>query len=131
MYRVYCDNQLLYHSKLENLQIFNVSAELETNKTGSFAFKLYPDHPRYGLIHRMKSIITVFQGNYLMFRGRVLDEEIGKHNEKAITCEGDLAFLLDSVLRPFSFTGTPAEFLSYVLTLHNAQVDAEKAFCAW
>ena len=128
MYRVYCDGQLLYHSKLENLKIFNPSVELELNKTGSFDFTVYSDHPRYSMIRKLKSIITVFQDDFLMFRGRVLDDEIGWHNQKTIICEGDMAFLLDSILRPFSFAGTPAEFLAYVLTLHNAQVDASKQF---
>lgn len=128
MYRVYCDGLLLYHSKLENLKIFNPSVELELNKTGSFDFTIYPSHPYFGLVKKMKSIITVFQDDFQMFRGRVLDDEVGWHNEKAIICEGDMAFLLDSVLRPFSFAGTPAEFLAYALTLHNAQVDAEKQF---
>lgn len=127
---MYCDNQLLYHSKLESMQIFKATAELEENKSGSFQFTVYPNHPRYSLLKRMKSIITVYQDDYLMFRGRMLDEEVKMHNEKVIACEGDLAFLLDSILRPFSFTGTPAEFLVYVLSLHNAQVDAEKQFFA-
>ena len=128
MYRVYCDGMLLYHSKLANLKIFNPSVELELNKTGSFEFTIYPDHPYYNVIQKLKSIITVYQDDYLLFRGRVLDDEIGWHNEKAIICEGDMAFLLDSILRPFSFSGTPAEFLAYVLGLHNAQVDASKHF---
>lgn len=128
MYKVYCDGLLLYHSKLENLQIFNPSLELEVNKTGSFEFTVYPDHPYYGLIHKLRSIITVYQDDYLLFRGRVLDEETGFYNEKTVTCEGDLAFLLDSILRPFTFSGTVAEFLAYVLSLHNAQVDASKHF---
>lgn len=128
MYKVYCDNYLLYHSNLENLKIIDPSLELELNKTGSFDFGIYPDHPYFGMIKKLKSIITVFQGDYQLFRGRVLDDEVGWHNQKAIVCEGDMAFLLDSVLRPFSFTGTAAEFLAYVLTLHNAQVDANKRF---
>lgn len=128
MYRVYCDGSLLYHSKLENLKIFSPSVELEENKTGSFDFTIYSDHPYFSRIQKLKSIITVFQGDYLLFRGRVLDEEIGWYNQKAVTCEGDLAFLIDSVLRPFSFTGTVAEFLAYILELHNAQVDEQKRF---
>lgn len=128
MYRVYCDGLLLYHTKLENLKIFDPSVELELNKTGSFDFTIYPSHPYFGLVKKMKSIITIFQDDFRMFRGRVLDDEVGWHNEKAIICEGDMAFLLDSVLRPFSFAGTPAEFLAYVLTLHNAQVDESKQF---
>lgn len=128
MYRVYCDGFLLYHSKLENLQIHDPALDLELNKTGSFTFTIYPNHPRYSTIQRMKSIITVYQDDYLLFRGRVLDEKRGWYNEKAMTCEGDMAFLLDSVLRPFSFTGTPAEMLAYLLELHNAQVDESKRF---
>ena len=128
MYRVYCDGLLLYHTKLENLKIFNPSVELELNKTGSFDFTIYPSHPYFSLVKKMKSIITVFQDDFQIFRGRVLDDEVGWHNEKAIICEGDMAFLLDSILRPFSFAGTPAEFLAYVISLHNAQVDASKQF---
>ena len=128
MYKVYSDGQLLYHSKLESLKIFNPSLELELNKTGSFLFTLHADHPRHSLIQKLKSIITVYQDDFLLFRGRALEDEVGWHNEKAFSCEGQLAFLLDSVLRPFAFTGTPAEFAAYVLTLHNSQVDASKQF---
>lgn len=126
IYKVYCDNYLLYHSRMENLQIFSPSLDLELNRTGSFSFTVQANHPYYSLIQRMKSIITVYRDDALLFRGRVLEEKTGWHNEKVCTCEGDTAFLLDSVLRPFSYTGTAAEFLAYVLTLHNAQVDASK-----
>ena len=130
MYKVYCDGWLLYHSKLDNLKIFNPTVELELNKTGSFDFTIYPDHPYYSMVKKLKSIITVFQDDYLMFRGRVLDDEIGWHNEKTVICEGELSFLLDSIQRPLSFTGTVAEFLTYIINLHNSQVDAEKGFTA-
>ncbi len=128
MYRVYCDGQLIYHSKLESMPIFNPSVELEVNKTGSFQFTLYPSHPRYSLIAKLKSIITVYQGDWLLFRGRVLDDEIGWHNEKSVICEGDLAFLLDSQMRPYSFTGSITEYLKLLLDSHNGQVEEEKRF---
>ena len=128
MYRVYCDGQLLYHSKLENLKIFNPSVELELNKTGSFNFTVYPDHPRFGLIKKLKSIITVFQDDFRLFRGRVLDDEVGWHNEKTVLCEGELSFLLDSIQRPMSFNGTVAEFFALIINNHNSQVEPEKRF---
>ena len=128
MYRVYCDGILLYHSKLENLVLLNPAIELEVNKTGSFTFTVPSEHPYYGLIHKMKSIITVYQDDYLLFRGRVLDDEIGWHNEKAITCEGEMAFLLDSIMRPYDFSGSIPEYLAVLLDSHNSQVDAEKRF---
>lgn len=128
MYRVYCDGLLLYHSKLENLKIINPSVELEVNKTGSFQFVIYPDHSRYNLIRKLKSIITVYQDDFLLFRGRVLDDEIGWHNEKAIICEGEMAFLLDSIMRPYEFSGSIPEYLALLLDRHNGQVDTEKQF---
>lgn len=128
MYRVYCDGLLIYNSKLDSLKIFSPSVELEVNKTGSFDFTLYPDHPYYSQIRKMRSIVTVYQDNYLLFRGRVLDEEIGFHNERRVTCEGELAFLLDSIQRPYDYTGTIEGFLNLLIDSHNAQVEEAKWF---
>ena len=128
MYKVYCDSFLIYDDQLDELKIFNPSVELELNKTGSFVFTVYSDHPLFPLIRKMKSIITVFQDGFLLFRGRVLDEEIGWYNEKRFTCEGELAFLIDSIQRPYDFTGGVSEFLGTLLANHNAQVEPEKQF---
>lgn len=127
-YRVLCDGLTLYNSRLESLRILSPTLEVELNKTGSFQCTIPASHPNYGLVKKLKSIITVYQDDDLLFRGRVLDEEARWHNEKAVSCEGDMAFLLDSVLRPFSFSGTVAEFAAYALELHNAQVDESKRF---
>ena len=128
MYRVTCDEQTLYHSKLQSLKIFNPTLELELNKTGSFNFTIQQDHPRYDLIRKMKSIIKVYQGDYLLFRGRVLDDPTGWHNEKKISCEGELSFLLDSQQRPYDYTGTIEGYLNLLITRHNEQVEESKWF---
>lgn len=127
-YRVYCDGQLIYSSKLESMKIGSPSVELESNKTGSFIFTMYADHPYYSLIKRLKSIITVYQDDYLLFRGRVLDEETGWHNEKTVTCEGELAFFLDSIQRPYDYTGTVAGYIGMLVDNHNSQVEEAKRF---
>jgi len=128
MYRVYCDGLAIYNDRLENLKILNPAVELEENKTGSFTFGLLPDHPYYGLIKRLKSIVTVFQDDYLLFRGRVLDDSIGWHNQKTVVCEGELSFLLDSIQRPYEYSGTVAGYLSLLITRHNEQVEESKRF---
>ena len=128
IYRVYCDGNLLYHTRMGSLTIHNPSLELEVNKTGSFVFTVHQNHPYYDLIHKLKSIITAYQDDFLLFRGRVLNDEVGWHNERQFSCEGELAFLLDSIQRPYDFTGGIRDFLSMLITNHNAQVDAEKQF---
>lgn len=128
MYEVYADGHLLYSDRIENLKIVSPKADLEVNKTGKFTFTIWPNHPYYNLIYKLKTIVTIWQDDYLMFRGRVLDDEFGFHNERKIVCEGHLAFLLDSFIRPYTYTGSIEGYLGMLLDAHNSQVDEDKQF---
>lgn len=133
MYKVYCDEFLIYDTKIESLKIFNAKLELELNKTGSFTFSIYPAHPYFDKLKRLKSIITVYQNNYLLFRGRILNDQQGFYNEKQVSCEGELAFLLDSIQRPYDFLSgdkhtTITELFTFYINNHNSQVDDSHKF---
>ena len=78
MYSVYCDNFLLYNDQEEGYQIFNPKVELELNKEGKFDFTIYNNHPNFDRMQRLKSIIRVFQDGFLLFRGRILNDEQGR-----------------------------------------------------
>lgn len=128
MYQVYCDNSLLFSDQVEGYDIFHPKVEVELNQIGSFDFTIYNNHPNFDRLQRLKSIVTVFQDGFLLFRGRILDDIQGFHNEKQVFCEGELAFLIDSIQRSYDFTGTPAELFTQFITSHNAQVDAAHQF---
>lgn len=128
MYKVYCDSYLLYDDSLESLKIFNPQITMELNVVGSFTFTIYPNHPYFEHLHKMKSIIKVYQDGLMIFKGRILNDVNGFHNEKQVTCESDLSFLLDSIQRPYQFQGTPTELLSFYIERHNAEVDEEHQF---
>lgn len=128
MYQVYCDSFLLYNDQMEGYEIFNPKVELELNQIGSFDFDIYNNHPSFDHLHRLKSIIQVFQDDFLLFRGRILNDTQGFYNEKNVECESEFAFLVDSIQRPYDFTGTPAELFALFINNHNAQVDASHQF---
>lgn len=128
MYQVYCNSSLLYNDQLEGYKIFSPKVELELNQIGSFDFTIYNNHPNFNQLNRLKSIIRVFQDDFLLFRGRILNDEQGFHNEKNVSCEGELGFLIDSIQRPYDFTGTPAELFTQFIENHNAQVGEEHQF---
>ncbi len=128
MYKVYCDGALLYDPRVEELQLFDKKISLEVNKTGAFDFTIYPSHPLYNRIFRLKSSIEVYHDNYLLFRGRVLDDEIDFYNAKKVICEGDMAFLNDGIIRPYAYAGSVTGFLQFVIDSYNAQVGEEKQF---
>ncbi|SFB90904.1 Prophage endopeptidase tail [Alkalibacterium subtropicum] len=128
MYHVKCDGQTLYDPRVDELKILQPTVTLELNKTGGFDFIIYPSHPMYGQIMRLKSSIEVYQDDYLLFRGRVLNDEHDFYNAKNIICEGDLAFFNDSILRPYNYSGSVIGFIQLIIDSHNAQVEEGKQF---
>lgn len=128
MYKVYSDDNLIYDTRLSDYRLLNPKLELELNKTGSFDFTIYPHHPNFNKIEKLKSIITIYQDEDIIFRGRVLNSEKGFNNELKVDCEGELAFLLDSIQRPYEFTGTPEELFKKFIESHNSQVEESHRF---
>ena len=128
MYKIFADDTLIYDSTLEDYKIGKGQITLETNKSGSFVFSVYPDHFFYDKFIRRKTVITVYKSNKIVFRGRILNDTTDYWNNKSITCEGELGFLNDSIIRPFDFSGTPEELFRKLITEHNSQVDEFKRF---
>lgn len=130
MYQVYCDGQLLHDPRLQEYQLLSPSLSLELNKTGSFTFTQYPNHPMAGMVQKLKSVIEVKKDGVVLFRGRPFSSKEGFYRQQDYTCEGELAFLLDSRVRPFEMAGGVSELFSYLVQQHNAQVEEAKRFKA-
>lgn len=128
MYKVFCNDKLLYNDRYETLKIFEASVVLELGKTGLFEFTVYPDHPYYDEVKEMIAIVEVQREGNTIFSGRVLNIEYGFYNEKRVSCEGELAFLLDSLMPPHTYGSSFSGYLQYVITEHNKQMEVEKRF---
>lgn len=128
MYKIYADSQLIYDSTIDDYKIGKGAITLETNKSGSFVFSVYPTHFYYDRFVRLKTVIIVYKDRQIVFRGRILSDTSDYYNVKTLTCEGELGFLQDSIIRPFEFNGTPKELFTKFITDHNSQVDEFKRF---
>lgn len=128
MYKIYADDTLIYDSTLDDYRIGKGDITLEADKSGSFVFSLYPDHPYYDSFVKLKTVIIVYKDGRIVFRGRVLNDEIDYWNNKVLTCEGELGFLQDSIVRPYTYTGDPADLFQQFINGHNSQVDEFKRF---
>jgi hypothetical protein len=128
MYKVTCNDKILHNDESQGLRISNGKLTLELGKSGLFEFTIYPTHPYYDTVFPMLSIVEVFREELSIFRGRVLNIKYGFHNEKQVTCEGELAFLLDSIIGPHFVSGSFSEYFDYIIDIHNAQVEEAKRF---
>lgn len=128
MYEIYADETLIYDSTLEDYKIAKGTITREADKSGSFVFSLYPDHFFYNSFVKLRTVIRVHKSGRIVFRGRVLDDKADYWNNKELTCEGELGFLQDSIIRPYTFSGTPEQLFRQLIEAHNAQVDEFKRF---
>ena len=106
MYKVKIGDKYLYHPWDKTRQINDPKLDTELNKNGSFEFAIYKDNQFYDSFRKLKTIIKIIDfdtnGNEKeIFCGRVMNEEIDFEGEKTIKCEGNMAYLLDSIQRPY------------------------------
>lgn len=133
MYKVKLNDKYIYHPLDKDLQISDPKLDTELNKNGSFSFVIYPDNTMYYNLEKLKSKLHIIwfddNGNEKeIFRCRILNEETDFDGEKTVTCEGDLAFLLDTIQRPYSSTVSPADRFKQLINAHNSQVEPDKQF---
>ncbi len=129
MYRVLCDGIPIYDLRDDALILIDPKIDLEVNKAGSFTFKMPPQHPQYDLPKKMISCVQVFQDDEEIFNGRITESKIDFYNRKQLSCEGQLAYLNDSIQRPAEYHRvTVRGYLEILLTEHNKQVNEDRQF---
>lgn len=130
MYKMKADGVVFYDPASDDmtLQVLSPKASYELNQPGSLEFTLLPGSVVYDSLHKLKTVVTLEQDGELIFRGRVLETVTDIYNQKEVYCEGELAFLLDSIQRTYEFKGKAADLFRQLVTRHNEQVEEYKQF---
>ena len=132
MYRVVATyngvNYEIYNPLDPSAQIYDDEIAEEMGSTPAFSFTVPPGNIAETVIQPLATHITAYQGNVEVFSGRVISADWDLYNTMTVQCIGDMGDLADSQIAPFSHTGTAAQFLSEVISKHNALVDASRAF---
>ena len=134
MYKIYLGSSLVFDDSdiREERFVEEPTLEMEVGKAGTLKFSVYPNHPLYNSFYKLTSYITLMRNDEVLFKGRVLSSEDNMIGARKITVEGSLAFLNDSIIRPYDFSEftyqrkTPAQLLEWYLTQHNSQVESTR-----
>ena len=129
MYIVTIDGQFFFGTgkyDRPGYELINPQVDLAVNAAGTFTFTMYPSHPCYELTDNTKSIVQIVKDGEAepLFRGRVLSTELGFYNEKKVICEGELAFLCDTIQQNYDYSEgesrkTIHELLTFFIQRHN------------
>ena len=128
MYKITCDDLTLYNPLKKDLQLGDPTISLEVNKAGSLSFTMYPTHTYYNSIAKMRSVISVYRDDTVIFKGRVFSDKVNFFKEKKVEVEGILTYFNDSIVRPYEYSGTVKDYLSFLIDQHNAQVEDFQKF---
>lgn len=131
MYRINYDESLLHDLQVPSehgYYLLNPVLKEEVNKVAELDFDISPTHPNYDKLEHLVPSIILKKKNKIIFKGRIIKEQQNMDKTKQVTCESILAFLLDSVVRPYTFQGTPEDLLKFYIDNHNSQVDVDKQF---
>ena len=151
MYLITYDGQPIHDPRTDTERVTDATCDLEANTSGTLKFTMAADHPLYGSLAAMSADHEVVlsqadqDGTVLLelFRGRITDAGEDMKLEREITCEGCLAYLADSIVRPYGTyedttdeapgwttiaPGTRRGYAEWLIEQHNRQVDGSKYF---
>lgn len=85
-------------------------------------FSLPPDHPYRDNLPYMRPGLELLQGQYVVWRGRVVSQVGDFRNNLNVTAEGVMAVLNDSTVPPFVYPDDFAEDEGYQAAANNGNV---------
>lgn len=139
MYLVKYGTECLHDVRTDNCQLLSLTLDGESNACDHCEFEIATNHPMYDKLKErdLSSPVCVYDGEEMIFSGFIY--EIGEefNRTKTIRCKGELAYLGDTVVRPYStLKGEYGEivpnylagYFEWLIDQHNLQVDASKQF---
>ena len=120
---------VLFDSTTDEYKAIEINLTEQVNTTNTLTFTLPTTNPNKDVPQKLIPNIELWEDNVLVFEGRVLYTDDDIVGNRTFTCEGSLAYLLDSIVRPNTTQDTTIQqYLQNLITQHNSQVEESKQF---
>lgn len=134
MYELLYGSRVL-HNPLDDVFALDCECKLSLTAPGELSFKLNPTHPLYGeieLLQKNVEIVLSDDGEEL-FRGRAMEKTVDFDGNEEYVCEGNLAYLNDILLRPYStedpgMPHDPSGYFNFLINSYNQYAAAKDTF---
>lgn len=122
-------DKVLFDSTTDEYKATEINLTEQVNTTNTLTFTLPTTNPNKDVPQKLIPNIELWEDNVLVFEGRVLYTDDDIVGNRTFTCEGSLAYLLDSIVRPNTTQDTTIQqYLQNLITQHNSQVEESKQF---
>ncbi len=103
------------------------SVRSDVNKIESVSYTETDEIQAYNYVY-CTQIVVLNDKKTEVFHGRLLNTETDFYKRQKAVCEGDLAYLVDSIQRPYDYQGDIPELFGKYIENHNSQVEKSKQF---
>lgn len=124
MYEVYADSICVFSDTSPD-KIFKAAypkLNLSAGASGVLTLTLPKVNAGYNSVERLTSTFKVLRDGEEIWRGRMLSESKDMWGNRALTCEGALSFLNDTIQPEQTISGTATSVLTSLLSTHNGKV---------
>lgn len=128
MYTIFIDDNPINDLFSSSRTVSNPKLVLEIGKAGSLEFSIPSVNPISSEFIPLKTKVRVEVDGEELLDGRVLTKSKDFWNTRKITCEGNLAYLVDSVQKGEKFEGKTHDLFKQIISNHNKRVEEDKRF---
>ena len=129
VYSIWADGVCIHHDAYlqKGHKVLSPKLTMEDSAAGSLTMTVPPINVGYSSVQRLSSEIVVKRDGEEIWSGRVIGEKQGFHNSRVLTCEGELAYLNDTIQPPAEYRSYSVRgLLEAVIAVHNSM--SEKRF---
>lgn len=135
MYRISYDNgdgEITFYSDKypsDEYRVLDPNLTIKDSEAGSFTVNIPPTNIAYSELYRMKTNITIYDGEDEIWDGRLLSDAYDFNNNRSCTFEGGLAYLIDTSQPQMEYHDiTLRQFVEAIISIHNQKVPENKQF---
>lgn len=140
MFYVKYGDDFLFDPYDDRARIANVQITGSLNTCPYLDFTLTPKHPLYGKLEQksLSKAVVAYLDDEIMFSGFIYNIEGDNETVQSVSCKGDLAYLGDTIVRPYATTNavyptmlapsTVNGYFEWLIEQHNAHADYAKRF---
>lgn len=115
--------------QLEETTLIDPKLELSESLAGTFKAKLPAKNNGYEFIERLNTEIIIYKNKKEIWSGRVIKEDTDFWKNRSIECEGELAYLNDTIQPQAEYTDISASrLLDALIRVHNTKAPDDKKF---
>ena len=115
---------IVYDPRLDDAILIEPVLHQKNNAFGSFTCEMYSNHADYANLKKRRTIYSIYKDDAVnpLWKGIFIEGSDSLSSAMNLYFEDFMSVLRDSMQDPFVFTGQPADFLTQLITAHNAQV---------